>query len=47
MFLSGGKWPGSGRRRKLTEQRGPAAKKGGRGEANGILLGLWLHDLWL
>ena len=48
-FLSGGKWPGAGRRGKLTEQRqrGPAAKKGRHGEANGQLFGLWLHDLWL
>ena len=28
-FLRGGKWPGAGRRGKLTEQRGPTAKKGG------------------
>ena len=36
---SGGKWPGAGRRGKLTEPRGPAAKKGGHGEANGQLFG--------
>ena len=44
---SGGKWPGAGRRRKLTEPKGPAAKKEGQGEANGQFLGLWLHDLCL
>ena len=44
---SGGKWPGAGRRGKLTEPKGPAAKQGGQGEANGQLLGLWLHDLCL
>jgi hypothetical protein len=43
--LSGGKWPGAGRRGKLTEQRFPAAKHRRRGEANGQLFGLWLHDL--
>ena len=48
-FLSGSKWPGAGRRGKLTEQRqrGPAAKKGRHGEANGQPFGLWLHGLWL
>ena len=38
-----GKWPGAAlgacRSGKLTEPRGPAAKKGGQGEANGQLLG--------
>jgi hypothetical protein len=44
-FLSGGKWPGASRRGKLTEHRGPAARNGGHGEANGQLFGRWLHDL--
>ena len=44
---SGGKWPGAGRRGKLTEPKGLAAKKVGQGEAIGQLLGLWLHDLCL
>ena len=44
---SGSKWPGAGRRGKLTEPKGPAAKQGGQGEANGQLLGLWLYDLCL
>ena len=41
----GSKWPGAGRRGKLTEPKGTAAKNGGRGEANRQLLRLWLYDL--